>query len=43
MKTFMAGSVKGTTEDRNKANAIANSIVLVFITVFLVALMVIVL
>ena len=26
MNTFMAGSVKGTTEDRNKANAIANGI-----------------
>ena len=43
MNTFMAGSVKGTTEDRNKANAIANGIALVLITAFIVVLVVVLL
>jgi hypothetical protein len=43
MNTFMAGSVKGTTEDRKKANAIANSIALVLITAFIIILVVVVL
>jgi hypothetical protein len=43
MNTFMAGSVKGTTEDRNKANAIANRIALVLITAFIVVLVVVLL
>lgn len=43
MNTFMAGSVKGTKEDRNKANAITNSIALVLITTFIIVLVVVVL
>jgi CHASE3 domain sensor protein len=42
MNTFMAGSVKGTTEDRNKANAIANTIAIVLITGFIIVLLVVV-
>jgi hypothetical protein len=42
MNTFMAGSVKGTNRDRNKANAIANSIAMVLITGFIIVLVVVV-
>jgi hypothetical protein len=43
MNTFMAGSVKGTTDDRSKANAIGNSIAIVLITGFIIVLLVVVL
>jgi hypothetical protein len=43
MKTFMAGSVKGTKEDLTRANAIANCIAAISIVTFLVVMFTIVL
>ena len=38
MKTFMAGSLKGTKEDITRANAIANGIAAILILTFLVVM-----